>query len=94
MIKYLILLAVVGLAIWWLRRALSADDRPRDDAEPRQPNGKGKNNAGGRPNKPADKPTPVLACAHCGVHLPQAEALTDAAGRPFCGEAHRLAGPR
>ena len=36
----------------------------------------------------------MLACAHCGVHLPQSEAVNDAAGRPYCGEAHRLAGPR
>ena len=87
MIKVLILLAVVGLAIWLLRRARSADDRPRDDDRSGKP--------GNKPaDKPADKPTPMLACAHCGVHLPQAEALTDAAGRPFCGEAHRLAGPR
>jgi hypothetical protein len=28
------------------------------------------------------------------VHLQQADARFDAAGRPYCGEAHRLAGPR
>lgn len=37
---------------------------------------------------------PMRACAHCGVHVPVADAVIDAAGRPFCGEAHRLAGPR
>lgn len=36
----------------------------------------------------------MVTCAHCGVHLPRPEALTDAAGRPFCSDAHRLAGPR
>ena len=36
----------------------------------------------------------MLACAQCGLHVPKAEALFDAAGRPYCGEAHRLAGPR
>ena len=36
----------------------------------------------------------MLACAHCGLHVPKAEVLVDAAGRPYCGEAHRLAGPR
>lgn len=36
----------------------------------------------------------MLACAHCGIHLPRDEAVLDAAGRPFCGEAHRIAGPR
>jgi uncharacterized protein len=39
-------------------------------------------------------PEPMLACAHCGVHLPQAEALTGPDGRPYCSAAHRLAGPR
>ncbi len=87
MIKALILFAVVGLVIWWLRRSGSADDRPRGEGRSAKPRNKPGEN-------PADKPTPMLACAHCGVHLPQAEALTDAAGRPFCGEAHRLAGPR
>ena len=37
---------------------------------------------------------PMLACSHCGLHLPKTEAVFDAEGRPFCGEAHRLAGPR
>jgi uncharacterized protein len=44
-----------------------------------------------------DAPPPLaamVACTHCGLHLPQADALFDAAGRPYCGEAHRLAGPR
>ena len=39
-------------------------------------------------------PVTMLACSHCGLHLPQAEATFDADGRPYCGEAHRLAGPR
>ncbi|GAB1388924.1 MAG: hypothetical protein AMXMBFR78_00260 [Rubrivivax sp.] len=36
----------------------------------------------------------MLACAHCGLHLPREDAVMDAAGRPYCGSAHRLAGPR
>jgi len=84
MIKYLVLLAVVGLAIWWLRRGRASDDAPRTPPKKKEQ---------GTTRGPAP-PTPMLACAHCGVHLPQAEALTDGAGRPFCGEAHRLAGPR
>ena len=35
----------------------------------------------------------VVACRHCGVHLPRAEAVADLSG-VFCSEAHRLAGPR
>ena len=82
--KYLILLAVVGLAIWWLRRSRASDDQPRTPSKVKEK---------GAPTPPTP-PTPMLACAHCGVHLPQAEVLTDGDGRPFCGEAHRLAGPR
>jgi uncharacterized protein len=45
--------------------------------------------------KPGAAPTrqAMVACAHCGVHLPQSDAVVDARGA-FCGEAHRVAGPR
>ncbi len=39
-------------------------------------------------------PQTMLVCAHCGVHLPRADALQDVEARPFCSEAHRVAGPR
>lgn len=45
-------------------------------------------------SKAPPDPQVMLACAHCAVHLPQADAQFDSAGRPFCSEAHRLAGPR
>lgn len=45
---------------------------------------------------PAEPPRAqaMLACAHCGVHVPQADVVADADGRAYCSEAHRLAGPR
>jgi uncharacterized protein len=50
------------------------------------------------PTPPKKKAPPTLAamvaCAHCDLRLPLAEALPDAQGRPYCSEAHRLAGPR
>lgn len=57
----------------------------RDRATPPR-EGHGRRRGGG--------PDTMVACAHCGVHLPDGEALRDAAGRPFCSDAHRLAGPR
>lgn len=39
---------------------------------------------------PAAAPSPMLACAHCGLHLPRDEALPGRGG-VFCGEAHRNA---
>ncbi len=40
------------------------------------------------------QPLTMVPCARCGIHLPSSEALVDDAGRPFCSEAHRRAGPR
>ena len=81
--KLVLLLLVVLLAAWWTfgRRRPAERDEPRPGAA--QPG-------------PAAPPEPqaMLACAHCGVHLPGADAELDAQGRPFCSEAHRLAGPR
>ena len=37
--------------------------------------------------------TAMVQCAHCGVHLPQGDAVFDGV-TPYCGEPHRLAGPR
>jgi uncharacterized protein len=45
-----------------------------------------------------DQPMPgvpgeLVACAHCGVHLPRAEARS-AAGGQYCSEEHARLGPR
>lgn len=47
-----------------------------------------------RAAKPVAGPAAMVACAHCGVHVPKADAPHDAEGRAYCGEAHRVAGPR
>jgi uncharacterized protein len=49
-----------------------------------------------RQARQADKPRDPVAfatCVHCGVHLPQDDAVMDG-GRAYCSEAHRLAGPK
>jgi len=35
----------------------------------------------------------MLACVHCGVHLPASEALLGD-GQAYCSDAHRAAGPQ
>lgn len=35
----------------------------------------------------------MRACAHCGVHVPESEALIDGA-HAFCSDQHRRLGPR
>ena len=40
--------------------------------------------------QPPQAPQEMIACAHCGVHLPRDEALPGRGG-VFCGDAHRAA---
>lgn len=76
--KYVLLIAVVGVVLWLMF------GRGRRTEQVRQRETK-RTEAG---------PVAMLQCAHCGVHLPKSDALFDAGGRPYCGEPHRLAGPR
>jgi uncharacterized protein len=76
--KYLILIVLLALLFFVLgfKRA-----RPRRPEAPPAP-----------PAKPAAAPDaqPIVSCAHCGLHLPQAEALPGRGGL-FCSAAHRAA---
>jgi uncharacterized protein len=76
--KFILLLLVVGVVIWMI------NSRGRKPLPPA---------SGLRPDRRTATPDAMLACARCGVHVPQAEAVTDSAGRPYCGAAHRDAGP-
>lgn len=31
----------------------------------------------------------MLQCAHCGIHLPQSEAVLNPTGEPYCSVEHR-----
>lgn len=87
MARVLIIAALIGLVAWWAMSRLRARDA-RDDAEhTRRERGAGRRN--GRRG-----PQAMVACAHCGVHLPRAEAVADGAGRLYCGDEHRLQGPQ
>jgi len=45
------------------------------------------------PQGPPGVPGDLVACAHCGVHLPRAEARS-APGGDYCSEDHARLGPR
>jgi uncharacterized protein len=80
--KFLLVLAVVVGMFWWLS-GRSARERAvrREATQPAKARAKG------------PQTLEMVACAHCGVHLPRDDALTDGA-LAYCGAAHRLAGPR
>ena len=79
--KYLLVLLVVGIGLWALFGRSRRQVKP--PAAPPPPK-----------SAEAAELVPMLACAHCGVHLPREDAVLDAGGRAYCGDAHRLAGPR
>lgn len=82
--KYLLVLAVVFVGVWMWR-----NNRINDQTTKR---------GGSSPSKGADATQQIMvSCAHCGLHLPQTEALAapgaDAAHPMwFCSAEHRQLG--
>lgn len=77
----LLILLLLGVVIaWWL---LGRAARIRGGEAPR----------GDKPGKP-DTVLPsqdMVRCAHCGIHLPRSEAVSDGADL-YCSDSHRLLG--
>lgn len=98
MARVLIIAALIGLVAWWvmsrLRARDAADDAAHnpDNADNANPAAPGRRRRARKARLPQAQP--MVACAHCGVHLPRSDAVADGAGRLFCGDAHRIAGPR
>jgi uncharacterized protein len=69
--KYLLLILLVLVVIWALKR--NRRDKP---APPPQDS----------PNQPSN----MVACTHCGIHLPQDEAVKGEKG-VYCSTDHRTA---
>lgn len=83
-----LLIIGIALGVYWLwrqgRMAESREARPAPPAAPSR-------------NHTAQPPQDMVACAHCGLHLPRSEALADGPGgsAPFyCSAAHRQSGRR
>ncbi len=76
--KYVVLLIVlvVVIGIWRSRR--DSETASRTPSSP--------------PAAPPGGPQDILACAHCGVHIPQAEALM-LGSQAYCCPEHRQQGP-
>lgn len=56
--------------------------------------GKGRSGGAARPSRPAPGPQAMVSCAHCGLHLPQPDALEGEGSRHYCCAEHRRLGPR
>ncbi|KGF78016.1 PP0621 family protein [Variovorax sp. JS1663] len=75
--KYLLVLIVVLVAVWLWRKGRREELQSRK-APPRAP-------------REIAPPQAMLRCAHCGLHLPAAEAVRAADGTAYCSGAHRQA---
>ncbi len=74
--KYL-LFAVLAYVAWRWYTAQRAKDEPAAQAPP-------------APAQPEVATEKMVSCAHCGIHLPQSEALAGPGSLHFCGDEHRL----
>ncbi|SDX93179.1 uncharacterized protein SAMN04515617_108118 [Collimonas sp. OK242] len=86
--KLIILIVVVLAVIVWLQRLKKNLGGNRFD---RSASG-GSASPNGAESTAASNSSPVeamVACAHCGMHFPASEALTDASGTVFCSAEHR-----
>jgi uncharacterized protein len=77
--KLLLMLALVVVIGLWAVNRLKAFARRRDEAD--------------EARRPTHRLEAMVSCAHCGVHLPQRDAVAKQ-GVMFCSDAHALAGPR
>lgn len=76
--KYLVLLAVLAVVLGVWRSRQPKSEAPAQPATP--------------PHTPSP-PQDMVACAHCGLHLPRSEALAEA-GHFYCTREHQGLGPR
>ncbi len=81
--KYL-LLAVLAYAAWRWYAAQKASDAPAARASKfREPPPQSST------SPPSSDTERMVVCAHCGIHLPQSEAVRGAEALDFCSEEHQ-----
>jgi uncharacterized protein len=71
--KYLLILLLVLLVIWAVKRGRA----PKPPQKPDKP-------ASAKPSAPSE----MVTCAHCGIHVPQDEAVSGQKGL-YCSTDHR-----
>ena len=79
--KLVVVLIALLLLVWLLLGSARRRTKSNQYAQPRS-----------RSSRPAVSVEGMIACAHCGVHLPSSAALL-ARGNAYCSAAHRDSGP-
>jgi uncharacterized protein len=87
-----VLLALLGLWLWYSPavRKLWRPDRPADTpSHPEEDSAPPSKEATSTPATPEN----MVRCAHCGLHLPEGEAVKAVDGHHYCTTTHRDLGP-
>ncbi len=79
--KWLLVLLVVLAGVWWLRQSGRKRSRPSGGAT-------GDKTSTSRHSTMGTGPQVMTRCVHCGVHLPQADAVHGPQG-DYCSLEHR-----
>jgi len=89
-LKFFIFLLAILFGVWlWRKNRLNAlKEKQQDKSNTTESQGKGKANA--HATDQLQQPSPMHACDHCGLHLPESEMLKGRSGR-YCSEPHRQA---
>lgn len=85
--KYVLVALVLAVAVWvLLARARRGKSKQQPTASPAPQRSSDA--------APGEASASMVACSHCGVHLPQSEAVFNLQGQAFCSTEHQRAGPR
>jgi uncharacterized protein len=79
-VKYLVVFAVLFVALWLFRKRQRAEERQRKAANPP---------ARSAPGQPQE----MVRCMHCGIHLPAVDAI-GRPGAVYCSSAHQQTADR
>ncbi len=81
--KYLLVFLVIAVAVWLWRknRREEMQEALRERAARARP----------APGAAPAAPQAMLRCAHCGLHLPAADAIGGSGAAVYCSAAHRQA---
>ena len=80
--KFLLVLGVVLFGVWLWKHNRRAAQLARDEQQ--------RHTGAGQPPPASPAPAHMVACSHCGLHLPQHEAVNGTRGI-YCSDAHRAA---
>ena len=80
--RNLLLFILILIVVWWVRRALQRPGGLFGALRGRA--------SGEQPGKRTGDPERMVACAHCGVHVPESECVRDADAAYCCADHRRL----